>query len=289
MNRLSGVWFWSVIGGAALLAPAGLARAADVKPCQPEQVATRYPGLAGKTIVVGEDGVSLPYSFHDPENPDRIVGADADYARAVFACIGVPVTFQIGAWSGLLPAVAAGRIDVMWDNLYYTAERAQRVDYVLYSLASDSAVLRKGNPKNIKSLDGLCGVRALAGLGTVEALLLNNLNQKCTETGKPPIEITIYQDRPSAWQMIETNRADIMLSSSAMAAAATAEHSNMEIGFSFLPDIKVGVAVGKGRTELEQAIADAMAATRATGQIEKIYVSYKLDPNLLLPPDILTK
>src|ERR1700712_2474995 len=180
MNRLLGVWFWAVAGGAALLSSAGLARAADVKPCQPDQVATRYPGLAGKTIVVGEDGVSLPYSYHDPENPDHIIGADADYARAVFACIGVPVTFQIGAWSGLLPAVASGRIDLMWDDLYYTPERAQRVDYVMYSLASDTAVLRKGNPKNIRSLGELCGVRAVAGLGTVEALLLTNLNQKCT-------------------------------------------------------------------------------------------------------------
>ncbi len=95
----------------------GPAAAADVKPCEPDKVATRYPGLAGKTIVVGEDGVSLPYSYHDPENPDHILGADADYAGHVFACIGVPVTFQIGAWSGLLPAVASGRIDLMWDDL----------------------------------------------------------------------------------------------------------------------------------------------------------------------------
>jgi polar amino acid transport system substrate-binding protein len=234
--------------------------------------------------------VSLPYSYHDPENPDQLLGADTDYARAVFACIGIPVVFEVGAWSGLLPAVASGRIDIMWDVLYYTAERAQRVDYVIYATASDTAVLQKGNPKNIKSLADLCGVRALAGLGTVEAVLLTSLSQKCTEGGKPQIDINTYQDRPSAWQMIETKRADIVLSSSAMAAAVTTERPNaMEAGFSFLPDIKVGVAVAKGRTELERAIADAMAATTATGQIAKIYTSYKLDPKLLLPAEILTK
>lgn len=280
---------WTIAGGIALLAAGSPAAAADVKPCQPDQVATRYPGLAGKTIVVGQDGVSLPFSYHDPENPDRILGADADYARAVFACIGVPVTFQVGAWSGLLPGVASGRIDLMWDDLYYTPERAQRVDFVMYSLASDTAVLHKGNPKNLKSLADLCGVRAVAGLGTVEALLLIDLNQKCTADGKPPIEINTFQDRPSAWQMIETDRADIVLSSSAMAAAASAERPRMETGFSFLPDVKVGVAVAKGRTELEQAIAEAMAATLAAGQIDKMYISYKLDPKLLLPPEILTK
>ena len=288
MDRLVKVC-WAVASGLALLMASGVASAAELKACQPDQVATRYPSLAGKTIVVGQDGVSLPYSFHDPENPDHILGADADYARAVFACIGVPVSFQIGAWSGLLPAVASGRIDLMWDDLYYTPERAQRVDYILYSLASDTAVLRKGNPKNIKSLDDLCGLRAVAGLGTVEALLLINLNQKCTDAGKTPIQINTFQDRPSAWQMIETDRADIMLSSSAMATAAAAQRPAIETGFNFLPDVKVGVAVAKGRTELEQAIAEAMAATTATGSITKMYISYKLDPKLLLPPEILTK
>ncbi len=89
--------------------------------------------------------------------------------------------------------------------------------------------------------------------------------------------------------MIETDRTDIVLSSSAMAAAATAEHPRMETGFDFLPDVRIGVGVAKGRTELEQAIADAMAATMASGQINKIYVTYKLDPKLLIPPEILTK
>jgi polar amino acid transport system substrate-binding protein len=289
MIRQSGAWLMGAVCGVVLLCSAAAAHAAEVKPCEPGKVATRYPSLAGKTIVVGQDGVSLPFSYHDPENPDHLLGADTDYARAVFACIGVPVTFQVGAWSGLLPAVAAGRIDVMWDTLYYTAERAQKIDFVLYSLASDTAVLRKGNPKNIQSLADLCGVRAVAGLGTVEALLLINLNQKCTDSGKPPIEINTFQDRPSAWQMIETNRADVVLSSSAMGAAAAAERPNMETGFNFLPDIKVGAGVAKGRTELQQAIADGMAATLATGQVAKMYTSYKLDPKLLIPPEILNK
>jgi polar amino acid transport system substrate-binding protein len=276
-----------LIGAAWLLAAPALA--ADVKPCEPEKVATRYPGLAGKTIVVGQDGVSLPFSYHDPENPDHLIGADTDQARAVFACIGVPVTFQVGAWGGLMASVAAGRIDLMWDDLYYTTERAKTVDFVLYSVASDSAVLPKGNPKNLKSLADLCGTRALAGLGTVEALLLGNLSQKCTTDGKPAIEVLIYQDRSTAWPMIETNRADVMLSSSAMVAAAAAVRPKIEAGFSFLPDIKVGVAIAKGRTELEQAVSDAMAATLASGQIGKIYESYKLPPSLLIPPEILTQ
>jgi len=273
----------------ALLAGFG-ARAADAPVCQPDKVATLYPSLAGKTIKVGQDGVTMPYSYHDPDDPDKIIGLDADLARAVFACVGVPVTIDVGAWAGLLPAVASGRIDVMWDDLYYTPERASRIDYVMYMLASDTAVLHKGNPKNITSLDNLCGVRALAGLGTVEAGMLNAATAKCTAEGKPPVEINTFQDRSTAWPMIENDRADIVLSSAAMAAVAISQRSaTLEAGFSFLPDIKVGVGVAKGRTELATAIVNAMAALKANGQAAKLFVQYKIDPGLMFAPEIVTK
>src|SRR5271165_6443074 len=108
-----GNWFAACLFGAVLTSAAIPALADEVRPREPEKVATRYPGLAGKTIRIGQDGVTLPFNFRDPANPDQIIGSDADLARAVFKRIGVPVEFVIALWSGLLPAVAGGRIDVM--------------------------------------------------------------------------------------------------------------------------------------------------------------------------------
>jgi polar amino acid transport system substrate-binding protein len=282
-------WFAALLFGIVLTGAATTARADEVKPCEPEKVATRYPGLAGKTIKIGQDGVTRPFNFRDPESPDHIIGTDADLARAVFKCIGVPVEFVSALWSGLLPAVAGGRIDVMWADLYYTPERAKMVDFVLYSTMADRALTYKGNPKNLHSLDDLCGVRAIAGLATVEIALLQDLTAKCVAAGKPAIELTTYTDRSQALQMLETERVDIMLSNAAIADAIVLEKPLLEPGFSFLPDIKVGVAVAKGRTELEQALADGIAATQASGEMKRIYEHYKLDPSWALAPSILTK
>ena len=135
---------------------------ADAGKCEPDKLATKYPGLAGKTIRIGQDGESPPYSYRDPNNFDNLIGLDADMARAAFACIGVPVEFKTGAWSGLLPAVIAGQLDVMWDTLYYTPERAKSVDFVSYMIAATGGLVAKGNPKSIKSLDDVCGKRATA-------------------------------------------------------------------------------------------------------------------------------
>lgn len=284
MNWIVALLFGIVLAGTTLPA-----RADEARPCEPEKVATRYPSLAGKTIKVGEDGVSLPFNFRDPNNPDRIIGSDADLARAVFKCIGVPMEFVTGMWSGLLPAVAGGRIDVMWDVLYYTPERAKMVDFVLYSTMADRAITHKGNPKNLHSLDDLCGVKALAGLGTVEIVLLQNISDKCVAAGNPALELNTFQDRSQAWQMIETGRVDLMLSNAVIATAIAEQKPLLEAGFSFMPGIKVGVAVAKGQTELEQALADAISATQASGEMAKIYEHYGLDPSWIRPPEILTK
>ena len=274
---------------AALAATAPSYAADEIKPCEPEKVATRYPGLAGKTIKIGEDGVSLPFNFRDPSNPEQIIGSDADLARAVFKCIGVPVEFVTGVWSGLLPAVAGGRIDIMWDVLYYTPERAKMVDFVLYSTMADRAIVHKGNPKNLQSLDDLCGTKALAGLATVEIVMLQRISDKCVAAGKPALELNTFQDRSQAWQMVETGRVDIMLSNAMIATAISAEKPLLEAGFSFLPGIKVGVAVAKGRDELKQALVDGLIAVTASGETAKIFQKYKLDPAWILPPDVLTQ
>jgi polar amino acid transport system substrate-binding protein len=266
------------------------AYAADVKPCEPDKVATRYPTLAGKTFKVGEDGVSVPFSYRDPKDPDHLIGSDTDYARAVFACLGLNVEFVAGAWSGLLPAVAGGRIDVMWDALYYTPERAKSVDYVFYATASDSTLIHKGNPHHIKSLDTICGLRALSGIGTIEALMLVDISKKCVDTGQAAVNLIPYSDKPTAWMMMETDRADIILTSTPLAAAIAAEKPNaLEVAFTFLTDIKVGAAVAKGRTDLEKALVDGIAATQASGQITKIFETYKINPELILAPSIVTQ
>jgi polar amino acid transport system substrate-binding protein len=130
----------------------------------------------------------------------------------------------------------------------------------------------------------------LGGLGTIEANLLQVLSKKCTDAGKDAIDIYTYSDKPSAWRMIENDRGDVVLGSAAMADALVAERPEVfGIGFRFLPDIKCGVGVAKGNTELEQAIRDGIEATQASGQIAKIFATYKLDPALIIAPAILTK
>ena len=276
----------ALIGGAFAATDA---QAADT--CDPGAVAKKYPSLAGKTVRVAQDPQGgPPYSFRDPENFDKIVGLDADVARAAFACIGVPFDFKTGSWSGLLPSVIAGQVDLMWSNLYYTPARAAQVDFVTYSIAATRGLVRKGNPKNVHALEDACGVRAAAGLGTVEEAMFRALSDKCTAAGKPPLEIVTYPDRPTGIRMLLNDRADLMMGDAGGGAFTIKLHPNeLESGYVIVTDYKVGPGINKSMPELRQALFDAMQMLEADGTLKSLMGKYEVDPELQRPVEMWTK
>ena len=258
--------------------------------CEPDKLATKYPSLAGKTIKIGQDGESPPYSFRDPKDFQHLIGLDAEMARWTFACAGVPVEFFTGGWSGLLPAVVAGQADVMWDTLYYTPERAKQIDYVIYMTAATGGLVAKGNPKKITSLDDVCGMRATAGLGTVEETEFRNLSTKCTSAGKGAVDIVTYPDMPGGTRLIQTGRADILMSDLGMVNRLVGLNSAaFERGFMIVTDYKVGVGLTKGNKDLAQAILDGLLTMKAEGTDKALFAKYEVDYSLARTNEILTK
>src|SRR3981189_260858 len=160
---------------------------ADEAACKPAKMAAKYPGLVGKTIKVGQDGESVPFSMRDPKDFSKLIG---------LACIGVPMQFVIGTWAGLIPAAMSGQVDVMWDTLLYTPERAKKLDFVVYMNAATGMLVAKGNPKNIHAVGDLCALTATTTLGTTQEAMLRDVSSKCVATGKPAVNIITSTDMP---------------------------------------------------------------------------------------------
>ena len=288
-------WTSAFFVAAGLLIIAGIAPqravAADAA-CPPAQLATKYTSLAGKTIKVGTDPETPPYTMRDPANFDHLIGFDTELAEATFKCIGAPISFEVGSWSGQLPAVANGKTDIMWDTLYYTPERAQQMDFVIYFTAATGGLVAKGNPKKITSLDlgSVCGIRAAAALGSVEEKKFHDISDQCTAAGKKPIEIFVAADLTAGYRAIINDRADLYLINFGAASQMIAQNPDkLEMGFKINTDIKVGVGVNKQEKELAQAIIDGLTAIRADGTEEAIYKKYNIDYSLALPIALLSE
>jgi polar amino acid transport system substrate-binding protein len=275
----------------AFLAVSALCGAkAEDAACEPAKLAAKYPGLAGKTIKIGQDGESVPFSTRDPKDFSKLVGLDADLARATFACIGVPMEFVIGTWSGLIPAAMSGQIDLMWDTLLYTPERAKKLDFVVYMNAATGMLVAKGNPKNIHALGDLCSLTATTALGTTQEAMLRDASSKCVAAGKPAVNIITSTDMPSGMRLVQNARADLVAVNKFVGESMVAANpTTMESAFDVVTGAKIAVGTAKGNPDLVKALRDGLTAIRASGAEKAIYERYHVDYSLTTEPTILTE
>jgi polar amino acid transport system substrate-binding protein len=285
-----GRWRQAVFGVVSLVAflISGHAEAAaPAVPAACQALQAKYPSLVGKTIKVALDGQQPPFTYRDPQNPDKIIGVDIDLAKATFDCLGVPSTQSVGAWAGLITSVTEGRNDIMWDTLNYTPARAKQVNYVLYLSAATGFLVHAGNPKHVDSLDSLCGLNAAAALGTVEETAFHDLGKKCLSMGKPDINLVTHTDLTAGLRQVANGRVDVIMTDLALSNILVADQpQGVALAFSILSGFHSGVAVNKGQTELLNAIAEALKVVQASGQEKAILAKYKVDPSLEYPVEI---
>jgi polar amino acid transport system substrate-binding protein len=264
----------------------GAARPAQAA-CEPEKVTTKYPGLAGKTLKVGLDPTLPPIMYRDPNNPSKIVGLDPDMVEAAMKCLGLKYELVGLDFGTLIPTLQAGQIQLVWSNIYYTPARAQAADFVIYATTGTAGIVKKGNPKRIKSIEDACGTRAAPILGTVEDKAFQDASAKCVAAGKPAIQITPYPNAPATSRAIENDRADISMYDMVMVDQVVKSNPDkFESAFSFRTNIKIGVAVKKGNEELVGAVKEAITALQENGTQKALMQKNGIDPSLAIPVEV---
>ena len=207
--------------------------------------------------------------MRDPKDFNHLVGLDTELAEATFKCIGVPIEFKVGAWSGQLPAVANGQTDAMWDTLYYTPERAQQMNFVIYFRAATGGLVAKGNPEEASpgSTTSAASAPPAGCSGSVEEKQFHKLSDKCVAAGKPAIEVVVASDIPAGYRPVMNDRADLFLINLGLVDQMVAENPDkLERAFMILTDYKVGVGLNKQSAELGQAIMDASPPSAPTAR-----------------------
>ncbi len=248
--------------------------------CEPDNLAEKYPGLEGRKVRIGVDPQTPPYVMRDANDIEKLVGIDADLARAVFDCAGVDYEFVAGGWSGLLPAVQAGQLDVLWDNLYYNSKRGEVLNFVIFMEAATGAMTQAGNPKGIQAADQMCGTIAAVTLGGYEENLVADADAACKAAGKDGVQMMSFQDVAAGIRLIDSSRADIMMWDAGLIDTLVAENpEKYSRAVLSLSGIQIGPAVRKDDKDLLAAIHDGLVAMQASGEQKRIFTRYNVDPS----------
>lgn len=119
-----------------------------------------------EVLKVGTESTYPPFEFRDKNN--NLVGFDIDLMEAIAKKIGKKIEWVDMPFDSLIPALLAGKIDVIAAGLSATEERAKKVAFSIpYQISLSSFVVR-ADDNSIKTLDDLKGKTIAVQLGTVQ-------------------------------------------------------------------------------------------------------------------------
>jgi putative S-methylcysteine transport system substrate-binding protein len=127
---------------------------------------------AADTIRVGMSGGYFPFTF---VKQDKLQGFEVDFMNAIASETGDTVEFSTMAFSGLIGALEAGRIDTVANQITITPERQAKFVFTQpYVYDGAQVVTRKGNDA-IKGVEDLRGKTVAVNLGSNFEQLLREL------------------------------------------------------------------------------------------------------------------
>ena len=260
----------AIVAGAFLAGAPALAQ--DIK--APASVAQ-----AGK-IVFCSDISGPPLGYFDENN--QAVGSDIDLGNEIAKRLGVKAEFANTPFDGIIPALQAKHCDAILSQLFDKPARREVVDFVDYMYSSQALLVDKGNPKNIKSLDDLSGVKVAAENGTTIQSLIEEQNKKFAEAGKAPANLVVYPKDTDALQALQIHQVDVYGTTLESAGYYILKAPDVfEVAGGPFAKILTGIATRKGETEMHDAIQKAYDAIKADGTHLAILKKWHMEADAL--------
>lgn len=217
-----------------------------------------------------------PLSFYKPTG--ELVGMEIDFGNELARRLGVTAEWKNVQFDGIIPALEAKHCDAIISGLYDKPKRREVIDFIDYMNSFQTIVVHKGNPKGIKSLADLSGLKLSASDGTTIQSLAQAENVKLAAASKPPITIVPFPTETDAIQALRIGQVDaygttIEISAYYIFLAPT----EFELAGDPFNTIKAGIGLRKDYPELTTALQQAFAAMRADGTYQKIMATWGLD------------
>ena len=263
-------------GSSAAPTSAGAAASEAIPaPAKDDALAAQVPqGVSADGKIVFGTDASYPPNEFTAEDGTTIIGMDVDLGTAVAQKLGLTAQFENSAFPGIIPGIDGAKYELGMSSFSVNPERVQTVDMVSYFVAGTSMAVRSGNPDNVNP-DDLCGKAVGVQAGTVQVDDIAARNQKCTEEGKPAIQVTELQQQTDVTLALNSNRIVAMLADSPVVdyAVKQSEGGLEAIGTPY-DTAPYGIVLKKNQPEFAQAVQGAVQSLIDDGTYLQILDKY---------------
>jgi len=155
-------------------------------------------------LVVGTTGTQPP--LNATSKTGAVIGFDADLARFIATSMGVSIKFAKMPFAELLPALEAGKIDMIISSMTMTLERNLKVAFVGPYYVSGKGILTKG--------EAITRLQQGEGLNSPEfkiAALAESTSQKFVEAAAPLAKLVKVQSYDAAVDMLKQDKINALV------------------------------------------------------------------------------
>ncbi|MFA6362505.1 ABC transporter substrate-binding protein [Methanoregula sp.] len=224
-----------------------------------------------KVYVVGIDGDYFPFSYIDKNG--MLTGFDVESIQWIAKDQGFDVQIQPMAWDGIIPALRAKKIDMVYSGMTKTPERMEQVNFSKTYWGVNQAIVAR-NSSTI-TMDNFITGKVIVGTqrgSSANTWLENNLIRNGTLKST---NLTLYDNFPLALTDLSNGRTDVVMFDVPVVVHAIKNKPIKKIGI-ITTDEAYGVAVRKDDTALLAAINTGLDHLMASDRWKELIQKYDM-------------
>jgi polar amino acid transport system substrate-binding protein len=217
-----------------------------------------------KPLVAGVDGTFAPHAM--PKMGGGVEGFNVDLIEAIGKQMGRKVEIYAAEFSGLIPAMNAGRIDFVGAPTTVTAERAQNLLFSEGYLNTYYQFLVPANKPDLQSFEGLKGMTVSVNKGSAYD------KWAADNAAKYGFKHESYPTNTDAVQAVLSGRADATLGGNTVSAyAVTRNPGKLRLTTLKVDEGLVWAAVfRKDDAKLRNAVDEAIECLKKDGTVARL-------------------
>ena len=252
----------SVASSAAASSEAASSEAASSEAASETETAELSTVEPGK-LIMSTNAAFPPYEM--TTDSGEFEGIDIETAQAIADKLGLELQIDDMDFDAALLAVQQGKSDMVMAGVTVTDERQNVMDFTdSYATGIQSIIVKEDS--DIASVDDLAGKKIGTQRGTTGYLYCSD------DFGDE--NVVAYDDGLTAVQMLNNGQVDCVVIDNAPAKEFIAANPGLKLLDTAYVEESYAIGIGKGNTELKDAINTALEELKADGTLQAIVDKY---------------
>lgn len=216
-------------------------------------------------LVVGTAGSMPPLNMTTKDG--EIIGLEPDMVNRMAAAMGVKATFKTFAFADLLPALEAGKVDMVLSNMTITGKRNMKVAFVgpyfisgKTFLTTETWVASAREPEEVNSPS------------TKLTALRGSTSQEFVEKAFPKATLLLAKDYDESVAMVLQGKADAMIADYPICLLSVIRYPDHNL-ISVVPPYTyepIGIAIQKNDPLLANWLENFLGAMAGSGDLKEL-------------------